>query len=59
MYKWVILGIIAVLIIGVALWQSAFEEGWSDGYANGIAKGIEMRKEERNGNAKRNDTELH
>lgn len=49
MYKWVILGIIAVLIIGVALWQSAFEQGWSDGYANGIAKGIEIRKENKDG----------
>ena len=49
MYKWVILGIIAVLIIGVALWQSAFEQGWSDGYANGIAKGIEVRKENKDG----------
>ena len=49
MYKWVIFGIIAVLIIGVALWQCAFEEGWSDGYANGIAKGIEIRKENKDG----------
>ena len=56
MYKWVILGIIAVLIIGVALWECAFEEGWSDGYANGIAKGIEMRKENKDGKERKEES---
>lgn len=56
MYKWVILGVIAVLIIGVALWECAFEEGWSDGYANGIAKGIEIRKENKDGKERKEES---
>ena len=56
MFKWIIIGLVLLLIVGVALWECAFEEGWSDGYANGIAKGIEIRKEERNGKERKEES---
>lgn len=59
MTKWLIIGIIAVLILLVAV-SELIEDEYYKGYMAGMSEHEKMmRKEKGDGNSERNDTELH
>lgn len=44
MAKWIILGIVVLVVIGAAIISECYEDGWAAGYCEGMRKAEEIRK---------------
>lgn len=47
MFKWIVMGLVVLVVVGAAIISECYEDGWAAGYCEGMRKAEEIHREGR------------